>query len=62
MFGFLDMKQAVNMVHSTDLDDMRDAILRDDEDGPDGGSPCAREEEVRRQQNHDQHIAMPQCA
>jgi hypothetical protein len=50
------------MVHSTDLDDMRDAILRDDEDGPDGGSPCAREEEVRRQQNHDQHIAMPLCA
>ncbi|MCL6283899.1 hypothetical protein M3P21_10190 [Ruegeria sp. 2012CJ41-6] len=59
MFGFLDMKQVVNMLHSTDLVDMRDAILSDDEDGPDGGSPCAREEKVENDANHDRHVAIP---
>ncbi|WP_372574604.1 hypothetical protein [Ruegeria jejuensis] len=62
MFGFIDVNKSVRILHSSDLDDMRDAILSDDEDGPDGGTPCARSKEAQIQGKRIQHIDMPLCA
>jgi len=38
-FRFAFLHTGLNRFHSTDLHDMRDAILNEDQDGPDGGSP-----------------------
>ncbi|MEX0347913.1 MAG: hypothetical protein AB3N15_00680 [Paracoccaceae bacterium] len=62
MFGILDMNKAVNMLHSTDLVDMREAMLSDDEDGPDGGSPNAHKNEAQNDTTHKHHLEMRLCA
>lgn len=59
MFGFFDVNKSVRILHSSDLADMREAILTDDEDGPDGGSPCADDGTEEQQGKRKQHIAMP---
>lgn len=41
LLRYLYVQTGLNHFHSTDLGDMRRALLDEDEDGPDGGSPDA---------------------
>ena len=43
IFRMVFQNSGLRRMHSADLDDMRRALTDDDEDqdGPDGGSPCA---------------------
>lgn len=38
-FRYVYLKTGLRRFHSTDLTDMQDAILGEDQDGPDGGTP-----------------------
>ncbi|MEQ9258556.1 MAG: hypothetical protein RIG84_05615 [Roseovarius sp.] len=38
-YRFLYLNTALNRFHSADLADMHGAILSEDQDGPDGGTP-----------------------
>lgn len=48
MFRYLYHQTGLNHFHSTDLDDMRRALLDEDQDGPDGGCPDAMPGRVTR--------------
>lgn len=48
MYGFLYMNNGVRLFHSSDLEDMRDALLSDDDDGPDGGVAIAHPKTAQR--------------
>ena len=42
IFNFALRTSATRVMHSPDLDDMRRAIVDEDQDGPDGGDPDVR--------------------
>ena len=41
-FRYIYKNSGLNRLHSTDLTDMRQALVGEDDDGPDGGSPFGR--------------------
>lgn len=49
MFPQVYQLTGLRYFHSTDLRDMRKAILEDEEDGPDGGSPHVNQQQAQRQ-------------
>jgi hypothetical protein len=54
IFRVLYTQTGLNRFHSTDLADMREAILEEDQDGPDGGSPHVALPSVRRKESPDE--------
>lgn len=49
LFHYLFLRGGLNRFHSPDLADMRDALLDEDQDGPDGGSADIAPRMVLRQ-------------
>lgn len=47
-FRMIYKNTGLSYLHSSDLDDMRNALLIEDDDGPDGGSPCVTETPANR--------------